>query len=109
LLLQFASMPTPPESVPINHLVAIPGSPFDTLPKLDNFEFVRTVAVARILLPRSYIRLSAGRHEMSDEMQALCFLVGANSLFYGNELLTTSNATPGHDDNLLQRLGMQPV
>lgn len=109
LLIQFANMPKPPESVPINHLVAIPGSPLDQLPKLDNFEFVRTVAVARILMPRSYIRLSAGRHEMSDEMQALCFLAGANSLFYGNDLLTTDNATPERDDQLFQRLGLRAV
>jgi len=109
LLIQFANMPKPPESVPINHLVAIPGSPLDQLPKLDNFEFVRTVAVARTLLPRSYIRLSAGRHEMSDEMQALCFLAGANSLFYGNDLLTTDNATPERDDQLFQRLGLRAV
>jgi biotin synthase len=106
LLVQFANLPKPPESVPINHLVAIPGSPFAALPKLDNFEFVRTVAVARILLPRSYVRLSAGRHEMNDEMQALCFLAGANSLFYGADLLTTGNATPDSDDALFERLGL---
>lgn len=106
LLVQFANMPKPPESVPINHLIAIPGSPFADLPKLDNFEFVRTVAVARILLPRAYVRLSAGRHEMNDEMQALCFLAGANSLFYGADLLTTGNAAPDRDDALFERLGL---
>jgi biotin synthase len=109
LLVQFANMAKPPESLPINHLVAIPGSPLGQLPKLDNFEFVRTIAVARILMPRSFVRLSAGRHEMSDEMQALCFLAGANSLFYGDDLLTTNNATPERDDRLLQRLGMRAV
>ncbi|MBS1157693.1 MAG: Biotin synthase [Proteobacteria bacterium] len=109
LLVQFANLPKPPESVPINHLVSIPGSPLEALPKLDNFEFIRTIAVARILLPRSYIRLSAGRHEMNDEMQALCFLAGANSVFYGSALLTTDNAAPERDDALFRRLGLQAV
>jgi len=109
LLLQFANMPRPPESVPINHLVAIPGSPLAELSKLDNFEFVRTIAVARILMPRSYVRLSAGRQEMSDEMQALCFLAGANSVFYGKELLTTGNTSPDRDDGLFERLGIVAV
>lgn len=108
LLVQFANMPRPPESVPINHLVAIPGSPMADLPKLDSFEFVRTIAVARILMPHSYVRLSAGRQEMSDELQALCFLAGANSIFYGSELLTTGNYSPAEDDALFQRLGLTP-
>jgi biotin synthase len=108
LLVQFANMAHPPESVPINHLVAIPGSPFAELPKLDNFEFVRTIAVARILLPHSHVRLSAGRQEMSDELQALCFLAGANSVFYGRELLTTGNHSPSDDDALFGRLGLIP-
>lgn len=106
LLVQFANMTTPPASVPINHLVAIPGSPFAHLPKLDNFEFIRTLAVARILMPKSFVRLSAGRQEMSDEQQALCFLAGANSVFYGNELLTTENNAPARDDALFARLGI---
>ncbi|MCG2577143.1 biotin synthase BioB [Dechloromonas sp. XY25] len=109
LLAQFANMPRPPESVPINHLVAIPGSPLADLPKLDSFEFVRTIAVARILMPKSYVRLSAGRQEMSDELQALCFLAGANSIFYGSELLTTGNYSPAEDDALFQRLGLIPA
>lgn len=109
LLVQFANMAKPPESVPINHLVAIPGSPLANQEKLDPFEFVRTIAVARILMPRSYVRLSAGRHEMSDEMQALCFLAGANSLFYGDDLLTTDNAAPDRDDALFARLGLRAV
>jgi len=109
LIVQFANMPKPPESVPINHLVAIPGSPLGDLPKLDSFEFVRTIAVARIMMPRSYVRLSAGRHEMNDEMQALCFLAGANSVFYGSDLLTTDNASPARDDALFERLGLNPV
>ena len=106
LLTQFANMAKPPESVPINHLVAIPGSPLENAPRLDPFEFVRTIAVARILLPRSFVRLSAGRHEMSDELQALCFLAGANSVFYGDELLTTCNSSPDRDKALFERLGL---
>lgn len=106
LLVQFANMATPPASVPINHLVAIPGSLFAQLPKLDNFEFIRTIAVARILMPKSFVRLSAGRQEMSDEQQTLCFLAGANSIFYGNELLTTENSAPDRDDALFARLGI---
>lgn len=109
LLIQFANMPRPPESVPINHLVAIPGSPLEDLPKLDSFEFVRTIAAARILMPKSYVRLSAGRQEMSDELQALCFLAGANSIFYGSELLTTGNYSATEDDALFQRLGLIPA
>lgn len=108
LLVQFANMPTPPASVPINHLVAIPGSPLAKVPKLDGFEFIRTIAVARILMPKSYVRLSAGRQHMSDEQQALCFLAGANSVFYGSELLTTDNCHPEQDDTLFQRLGLNP-
>jgi biotin synthase len=106
LLVQFANMARPPESVPINHLVAIPGSPLENLPKLDGFEFVRTIAAARILMPSSYVRLSAGRQEMNDELQALCFMAGANSVFYGSELLTTENSAPARDDALFSRLGM---
>ncbi|MBS1141399.1 MAG: Biotin synthase [Proteobacteria bacterium] len=106
LLVQFANMIKPPESVPINHLVAIPGSPLANQSKLDSFEFVRTIAVARILLPESHVRLSAGRQEMSDEQQALCFLAGANSVFYGSELLTTDNCSPANDDELFERLGL---
>lgn len=109
LLVQFANMAVPPASVPINHLVAIPGTPLEALPPLDTFEFVRTVAVSRILLPRAYVRLSAGRSEMSDELQALCFLAGANSIFYGDKLLTSGNATADADDQLFSRLGLQPM
>lgn len=109
LLVQFANMPAPPASVPINHLVAIPGTPLEALPPLDSFEFVRTVAVARILLPRAYVRLSAGRSAMSDELQALCFLAGANSIFYGDKLLTSGNTASDADDRLFSRLGLQPM
>ena len=109
LLIQFANMQKPPESLPINNLVAIPGSPLAEQPKLDNFEFIRTIAVARILMPNTVIRLSAGRQEMNDEMQSLCFFAGANSVFYGNELLTTGNVTPEDDIRLFQRLGLTTI
>lgn len=109
LLVQFANLPKPPESVPINHLVSIPGSPLNAPAPLDHFEFVRTIAVARMLMPKSHIRLSAGRQSMSDEVQALCFLAGANSVFYGDNLLTTDNANPDQDDILFQKLDLKPV
>ncbi|PKO33852.1 MAG: biotin synthase BioB [Betaproteobacteria bacterium HGW-Betaproteobacteria-7] len=109
LLVQFANLPKPPESVPINHLVTVPGLPLEGTARLDSFEFVRTIAVARILLPKSRIRLSAGRHEMSTELQALCFLAGANSIFYGSELLTTENNPAANDDLMFQQLGLIPT
>ncbi len=104
-----ANEPRHPESVPINQLVPVPGTPLGELTKLDPFEFVRTIAIARILMPRSHVRLSAGRSEMSDEMQALCFFAGANSIFYGEKLLTTGNPDTGRDRALFDRLGIQPV
>lgn len=107
MLLLLANLPIPPESVPINQLVKIPGTPLGDMPDIDPFDFVRTIALARILMPRSYIRLSAGRKAMSDELQALCFFAGANSVFYGDKLLTTSNAAPGSDEALFSRLGLQ--
>ena len=109
LLVQLANLPKPPESVPINNLVRVTGSPLGEEQGIDNFEFVRTIAVARILMPGSYVRLSAGRHVMSNEMQAICFMAGANSIFYGDDLLTTGNATPDQDDALFQRLGLKSV
>ncbi len=109
LIAQLAGMNPPPESVPINHLVAIPGTPLENAPPLDPFEFVRTIAVARIAMPKSWIRLSAGRQEMSDELQALCFLAGANSIFYGDKLLTTDNPEAGRDEALFARLGLTAV
>lgn len=102
-----ATLDPHPESVPINRLVKVPGTPLEHADELDNFEFVRTVAVARILMPASYIRLSAGRTEFSDEMQALCLLAGANSMFYGDKLLTTENPSTTRDDALLARLGVR--
>ena len=103
---QLANMSPPPESVPINNLVKVPGTPLAESEDIDPLEFVRTIAVARITMPKSMVRLSAGRKEMSDELQALCFLAGANSIFYGEKLLTTSNALEDSDDLLFQRLGL---
>ena len=108
LLVELATLPSHPESVPINLLVQVEGTPLAGTETLDPLEFVRTVAVARILMPASYVRLSAGREEMSDEMQALCFFAGANSIFYGEKLLTTNNPTRSRDRNLMRRLGITP-
>jgi len=107
LLHALATLDPHPESVPINRLVRIPGTPLEQVEELDNFEFVRTIAVARILMPASYVRLSAGRTELSDEMQALCLFAGANSMFYGDKLLTTKNPSATRDDALLARLGIE--
>ena len=108
LLQQLANLPKHPESVPINQLVQVEGTPLHGTESLDPFEFVRTVAVARILMPQSHVRLSAGRTEMGDEMQALCFLAGANSIFHGERLLTTPNPETDRDRKLFARLGIQP-
>ncbi len=107
LLVALAGLPAPPDSVPINLLVQVPGTPLHGQDALDPFEFVRTVAAARITMPGSYVRLSAGREAMSDELQALCFFAGANSIFYGDKLLTTGNATAEHDQALFARLGIE--
>lgn len=109
LLQQLANLPRHPESVPINLLVRIEGTPLANVEPPDPFEFVRTIAVARLLMPRSYVRLSAGRTDMSDELQALCFLAGANSIFYGERLLTTGNPERDHDRHLFERLGLRPI
>jgi biotin synthase len=106
LLAELANLPVPPESVPINLLVQVDGTPLEDSPRLDPFEFVRTVAVARIIMPESRVRLSAGREEMNDELQALCFYAGANSIFYGERLLTTPNASIDHDADLFTRLDL---
>jgi biotin synthase len=108
LLHTLATLPRHPESVPINQLVQVPGTPLDGLPPLDPLDLVRTVATARLLMPRSYIRLSAGRTDMSDAVQALCFLAGANSIFYGERLLTTPNPGRSRDQELFERLGLKP-
>ena len=107
LLQQLANQPQHPESVPINMLVRVEGTPLANEAKLDQIEFVRTLAVARIMMPRSFVRLSAGREAMSDETQALCFLAGANSIFYGEKLLTTPNPSADHDMALFEKLGIQ--
>lgn len=109
LLQVLANMEPPPESVPINRLVQVPGTPLHGTAALDPFEFVRTIAVARIVMPQSMVRLSAGRQEMSDELQALCFLAGANSIFYGEKLLTTGNPDVEADQALFARLGLVPM
>ncbi len=107
MLRQLANLPQHPQSVPINMLVQIEGTPLFGADELDPFEFVRTVAVARLIMPRSHVRLSAGRSNMSDELQALCFLAGANSIFYGERLLTTGNTEADEDRRLFQRLGIR--
>ena len=96
-----------PESVPINMLVRVSGTPLANEDDFEALEFIRTIAIARILMPKSYVRLSAGREEMSDEMQALCFHAGANSIFYGEKLLTTPNPGADHDQRLFDKLGIQ--
>ncbi len=109
LLQQLACQAPHPESVPVNLLVRVEGTPLADESALDPFEFVRTIAVARILMPQSHVRLSAGRESMSDELQALCFLAGANSIFYGEKLLTTPNPDAAHDRQLFERLGLKAV
>ena len=104
LLHTLATLPEHPESVPINLLVRVAGTPLANAASLDPFDFVRMIAVARILMPRAHVRLSAGRGEMSDELQTLCFLAGANSIFYGEKLLTTGNPDTAHDLRLFERL-----
>ena len=107
MLRTLANLPEHPESVPINLLIRIPGTPLETGEALDPIEFVRTIAVARILMPKSVVRLSAGREHMTDEMQALCFFAGANSIFYGEKLLTAGNPEKGADRALFERLGLK--
>lgn len=107
LLQQLANLPTHPQSVPINDLVPIEGTPLHGVDELDSFEFIRTIAAARMMMPQSYVRLSAGRTEMTDEAQALCFFAGANSIFYGDRLLTTDNPDEDHDQQLFARLDLQ--
>ena len=108
LIANLANLPVPPQSVPINNLIQVGGTPLDKVDPIDDFEFIRTIAVARITMPASYVRLSAGREQMNDQMQALCFMAGANSVFYGEELLTTNNASVEHDKELMAKLGMRP-
>jgi biotin synthase len=109
LLISLSNLPSHPESVPINLLVQVEGTPLNGTENLDAFEFVRTIAVTRIMMPKSFVRLSAGREHMSDELQAMSFLAGANSIFYGDKLLTTDNPDTNHDQQLFNRLGISPL
>jgi biotin synthase len=109
MIAALACLPAHPESVPINMLVRVAGTPLGDEPMLDPLEFVRTIAVARITMPRAVVRLSAGREDMSEEMQALCFLAGANSIFYGPKLLTTPNPERDRDRVLMEKLGLSPM
>jgi biotin synthase len=107
LIAQLANMEPYPESVPINNLVQVQGTPLTGTEAIDPFEFVRTIAIARITMPRAMVRLSAGREQMDEALQAMCFLAGANSIFYGDQLLTTSNPQAEADRKLLARLGIR--
>jgi len=109
LIAELASLDPPPESVPINMLVPIAGTPMEQAPPCDPLELVRTVAAARIAMPRSFVRLSAGRTSLSEAVQAMCFLAGANSVFYGDRLLTTDNVRPFDDNALFAKLGLSPM
>jgi biotin synthase len=109
MLATLANLPQHPESVPINQLVRVPGTPLAGQRDVDAFDFVRTIAVARVVMPKAFVRLSAGRETMNDELQALCFLAGANSIFYGEKLLTTGNPDVARDRALLTRLGIEPL
>ncbi len=109
LLAQLANLDPQPESVPINNLVQVEGTPLHGTSALDPLEFVRTIAAARITMPKSFVRLSAGRRQMSDAIQALCFMAGANSIFYGDKLLTTGNPECAADRALLEKLGMKTL
>jgi len=108
LLLQLANLPTPPESVPINMLVKVKGTPLAENDDVDAFDFIRTIAVARIMMPTSHVRLSAGREQMNEQTQAMCFMAGANSIFYGCKLLTTPNPEEDKDLQLFRKLGLNP-
>jgi len=109
LIAQLANLDPQPESVPINNLVQVEGTPLYGTAVLDPLEFIRTIAAARIMMPRSMVRLSAGRQQMSESVQALCFLAGANSIFYGDKLLTTGNPEAQQDKALLEKLGIHPM
>lgn len=109
MLVLLANMDEPPESVPINQLIKIPGTPLANVPDVDPFDFIRTIALARILMPSSFVRLSAGRESMSEELQSLCFLAGANSIFFGEKLLTAQNPVPEQDNQLFGKLGLQKM
>ncbi|MCW5197695.1 biotin synthase BioB [Buchnera aphidicola] len=107
-LMELSNLPKPPESIPINMLVKIPGTPLENNKKVNEFDFIRIIAIARIMMPKSYIRLSAGREKMNFQTQAMCFMVGANSIFYGCKLLTTKNQSEKKDIKLFQKLDLKP-
>jgi biotin synthase len=109
MLVTLANLPSPPESVPINMLIPVPGSKLAHAAPIDPIEFVRVIALARILMPKSHVRLSAGRKTMTDELHALCFFAGANSIFVGDTLLTAANAGEDRDSSLFRRLGLTPA
>lgn len=109
LLMELASLPEQPESVPINMLIPAKGTPLENAPRFDPIEFVRTVAVARIIMPKTMVRLSAGREDMTEEMQALTFMAGANSIFYGDKLLTCKNQGENQDMQMFDKLGLTPL
>ena len=108
-LLQLVKLPEAPQSIPINKLIPIQGTPLASTSEIDNFDFIRTIAIARIMFPKSVIRLSAGREDMSEEMQTLCFMAGANSIFYGEKLLTATNPDADTDAALFRKLGLKPT
>lgn len=109
MLLTLANLEEEPESVPINKLIRIPGTPLQEQEEVDSFDFIRIIALTRIMMPKSYVRLSAGREQMTDEMQALCFMAGANSIFYGDKLLTAGNPEIKRDEVLFERLGLRKL
>ena len=109
MLTLLANLDEYPESIPINKLIKIPGTPLEHQEDVDSFDFVRTIALARIMMPKAYVRLSAGREEMSQELQALCFFSGANSIFYGEKLLTANNPVPEKDNILFEKLGLEKL
>ena len=106
-LYQLSQLPAPPKSLPLNRLISIKGTPLENVSQIENFEFIRTIAVARIVFPKTMLRLAAGRETMSDEMQAWCFMAGANSIFYGEKLLTAGNPGENRDQQLLQKLDIK--
>jgi biotin synthase len=106
-LLELVQLPVAPESIPINKLIAVPGTPLENTPELDDIEFVRVIAAARIIMPKSVVRISAGRESMPNSTQALCFMAGANSIFLGDKLLTAANATEHHDHEMMKNLGLR--
>lgn len=109
MLAELANLPTHPQSVPINRLVKCEGTPYEANEEVDDFDFIRVIAAARIMMPKSMVRLSAGRESMNEQMQALCFMAGANSIFYGCKLLTTANPEESSDQKLFKKLGLKPA